>query len=393
MLKSFLLASINEGEKRNWANDLWRRRIAKLNELGKDGPADAIRTWLRSQYASDIRERKRGAQPKSFDLIGTEFHRWVRSPHIDIGLRESDDYLRFVEQDMVFYTRQYLVLMKASQELVPRLEHVLYNAHHGFTLQYMLLLAPLRPQDTQDVILLKMRLVARYVDILISWRLWNFRSIAYSTMQYAMFLVMRDIRGLGPKALAEKLRENLSNENETFISNDRLRIHQQNRYALHRLLARITDYVQVQSGMKSRYVDYVSSSLKDRYEIEHIWADKREHHADEFDNPYIFAEYRNRIGGLLLLPKSFNASYGARPYEEKVRLYSTHDAPNLLARSLHPSGYAHSPGFQHFVQQSGLPFRPHEQFRRADLDARQELYRLIAQRIWDPDDLLREVSA
>ena len=47
-------------------------------ELGKDEDADGIKSWLRSQYAESIRERKRGAAPKDFDLIGTEFHRWVR---------------------------------------------------------------------------------------------------------------------------------------------------------------------------------------------------------------------------------------------------------------------------------------------------------------------------
>ena len=68
--------------------------------------------------------------------------------------------------------------------------------------QYMLLLAPLRAGDSNTQIQQKLRLVGRFVDILITWRIWNFRSIAYSTMQYAMFLVMRDIRGLAPAALA-----------------------------------------------------------------------------------------------------------------------------------------------------------------------------------------------
>jgi hypothetical protein len=56
-------------------------------------------------------------------------------------------------------------------------------------------------------------------------------------MQYAMFLVTRDIRGLEVAALGERLYETLTRETETFASNDRLRVHQQNRYALHRLLA------------------------------------------------------------------------------------------------------------------------------------------------------------
>ena len=65
---------------------------------------------------------------------------------------------------------------------------------------------------------------------------------------------------------------------------------------------------------------------------------------------------------------------------------------NLLARSLHPQCYDHNPGFLRFKSQSGLPFRPHAQFKKVDLDERGALYREIAERIWDPDQLLREVG-
>ena len=39
-----------------------------------------------------------------------------------------------------------------------------------------------------------------------------------------------------------------------------------------------------------------------------------------------------------------------------------------------------------------LPFRPHEHFKKADIEGRGELYRMIAERIWNPDDLLREAG-
>ena len=109
------------------------------------------------------------------------------------------------------------------------------------------------------------------------------------------------------------------------------------------------------------------SEGKNRYEIEHIWADHPERHTDEFSHPADFAEYRNRIGGLLLLPKSFNASYGDLPYAEKLPHYN---GQNLLARSLHPQCYEHNPGFLRFKEQSGLPFAPHAEFKKADLEAR-----------------------
>ncbi len=248
----------------------------------------------------------------------------------------------------------------------------------------MLLLAPLRPEDSEEMVNRKLALVARYVDILITWRLWNFRSIAYSTMQYAAFLVMREIRGLGPDALAVHLHDLLGREGETFASNDRLRVHQQNRYALHRILARMTDYIEVQSGEASRYGDYVNEG-KTRYEIEHIWANHWRRHEKEFGHPADFAAFRNRLGGLLLLPKSVNASLKDLSYAEKLPYYNTE---NLLARSLHSQCYQHNPGFRHFRERTRLPFVAHEEFVSADLEQRSELYRMIAERVWNPDDLL-----
>ena len=366
-------------------------RIRDLNDAGKEVEPDCFKAWLRSQYASKIRERKKGAKPEDFDRIGTEFHRWLRDAADTVGLKQSDDFYRFIDRDFNFYSRQYLRLIDASQKPITGLEHVLYNAQHGFTLQNMLLLAPLRPDDSETVVIRKLGLVAHYLDILLTWRLWNFHAIAYSTMQYTMFVVMRDVRDLAPDPLAHKLHEFLKKEDETFANNERLRVHQQNRYALHRILARLTDYVETKSGQPSRYLDYVSEG-KGRYEVEHIWADHPERHMDEFSHPADFAEHRNRIGGLLLLPKSFNASYGDLTYEEKLPEYLKHLQTNLLASSLHPQCYEHNPGFVRFVQESGLPFKAHSQFEKADLEERSVLYRLLAERIWNPDDLLREAG-
>lgn len=390
MLKGFLLANITDTPKKNSANALWKARIQEFNDLGKDYDADFFKAWLRSQYATKIRERKKGAKAEEFDRIGTEFHRWVRDSKDKLCLKQSIDFFDFVEKHFRFYSRQYKRLVEASTSFVPGYEHVLYNANHGFTLQYMILLAPLTVDDPEKVIKTKVRLTAMFLDILITWRLWNWRSIAYSTMQYAMFLVMRDIRRLDPQALARKLHEKLSEEKETFSTNDRLAIHQQNRKYLHRILARITDHVELESGASSScYLDYVSDTGRNRFEIEHIWANKPEEHTNEFAHAQDFWDYRNRIGGLLLLPKSFNASYGDKPYTDKLPYYY---GQNLLVKSLNEKCYQHHPGFLGFVSRSGLPFKAHKEFKKAELDERGELYRKIAEQIWNHDLLLREVG-
>ncbi|MDP9476121.1 MAG: DUF262 domain-containing HNH endonuclease family protein, partial [Actinomycetota bacterium] len=380
MLKGYVLANIGDESKRNAASDVWKDRLTELTELGKEEDADFFKSWLRSQYARKIRERKKDAKPEDFDRIGTEYHRWVKDNQDLIGLKGSADFDRLIQRDLSFYSRQYRRLREASSDYEPELANVYHIAQLGFTLQYSVLLAPLSPGDTGSDADRKLRVVAAYLDILLARRLWNFRSIAYNTMQYAMFLVMREIRGKNPHDLATSLRHRLDSEDETFASNDRLRVHQQNRRAIHYLLARITDHVERSSGQPSRFVEYMTGG-KHGYEIEHVWADKPERHTDEFPHPADFDEYRNRIGDLLLLPKSFNASYGTLPYGDKLPHYNGH---NLLARSLNPASYEHNPGFRQYMERSGLPFAPHERFKRADLDARQNLYRKIAEEIWSP---------
>src|SRR5262249_16884223 len=162
-----------------------------------------------------------------------------------------------------------------------------------------------------------------------------------------------------------------------------------NRRQIHRLLARMTDYVETHSGLGSRYTEYVQRKGKTGYEVEHIWADHAERHEDEFAHPNDFQEYRNRIVGLLLLPKTFNASYGNLPYAKKRE---HHLKQNLLAQSLHEKAYERSPQFLRFVEETGLPFRGHADFKKADLDDRQKLYSLLAEQIWNPSRLMEEAK-
>ncbi|MEA2206259.1 MAG: hypothetical protein QOE77_3035 [Blastocatellia bacterium] len=387
MLKGYLLANITETQDRNPASNIWKSQVQKLQEIGKEEDADAIKSWLRSQHAESIRERKVGAVPLDFDLIGTEFHRWVRDNEDRLSLNASSDFRNFIEKDFAFYANQYRRIRLAADTLTAGLECVHYNAQQNLTLQYPVLLAPLLKDDSEAIIIKKLRITASFLDILTARRIWNFRAIDYSSIQYSMFIVMRDIRGKNPEDLVATLRDKLAAEDETFTSNDRFHLHGMNGRQIRRLLARMTDHVEVSSGLQSRYSEYVKTG-KNKYEIEHIWAAHPERHTNEFSHPTDFEEYRNRIGGLLLLPKSFNASYGDLPYEQKLEHYF---GQNLLAKSLHPKCYEHNPGFLRYLEQSGLPFRPYEHFAKSDLDERQEFYKKLAEEIWNPNRLQRDL--
>ena len=64
MLKGYLLAKIEDSDIRNKASNEWKKWVVRLEGLGKEEDADCIKSWLRSQHADSIRERKGGQSPR-----------------------------------------------------------------------------------------------------------------------------------------------------------------------------------------------------------------------------------------------------------------------------------------------------------------------------------------
>src|SRR5207248_2903578 len=210
----------------------------------------------------------------------------------------------------------YIRIRQAAQKLTPGLEYIFYNAHNNFTLQYPLLLAPLCIEDDLETADRKMRLVAGYLDIFIARRIVNFRTLNYSSIVYTMFNLMKEIRDLDLLSLAAVLERRVSEMQETFAGVNSFYLHMQNRHYVHHILARITCHIEQQCGIESDFYTYVSREIKKPFEIEHIWADKYERHRDEFASEKDFNDYRNRLGGLILLQRGFNQSFGDKPYHE-----------------------------------------------------------------------------
>lgn len=396
MLKGYLLANISDVGQRNEAARLWRERIEALRKLGKDEDTDAVKAWLRARYADSVRQRGAGAENQDFERIGTEFHRWVGQHADALGLKQSADFFRFINDEFVFYTRQYEKLRKASQTPIKGLEAVYDVSCFNFSLQYPLLLAPLNVSDTPELVEQKVRLVATFLDILLARRAVNYLSMTYGAMSYAAFLILRDIRGKSVAELSALLIQRLDEQGCDFDgTKDQTRngfaafgLNQWSKRYIKVILARMTAYLEAASGVHSTTSDFLVDG-RGRFEIEHIWADHPERHEDEFSSPADFAEWRNRLGGLLLLPKTFNASYSDLPYEQKLEHYF---GQNLLARSLHAKCYEHHPGFKAFAQEKELPFEAKAHFRKADLESRQQLYRKLADCVWAPSQLSIEAK-
>lgn len=389
MLKGYLLSKIQNNRIREQANDLWKRRILELKELGKEEESDFIKNWIRAQYADTIRERKKDALPGDFDIIGQGFHKWLRE-HTDlVGLKRSADYENFVLHQFDKFSRLYLQLKQYSARLTPGFEHVYYNADRNFTLQYQLILATIDAAETKEVSDTKIRLMSCFIDLHFTRRIFHYKTVDYNAMLYNLFLLSKKVRRKALPELLPMLREEINAmdfqvTNITYFGLSMWSI----RYMRH-LLARLTEYIEVQSGLPSHFTSYVSSEIKNPYDIEHVISNHYERHLNEYSSEEEFQSYRNNIGALVLLPRDKNRSFNDIPSDVKIPRYA---GENILCRSLCEAAYENNPQFLRFIERSGLPFRPHSQFTNSVVRERETLYKLLIERIWSVEVLDHQVE-
>ncbi len=386
MLKGYVLANIRQVDDQTAMNQTWKNHMQRLKELGDEEDVAFFKNWLRARHAKTIRPGRKGAENRDYERIGSEFHRWVRDKRQRLELTDPDAFVRFVLRDLDFYARRSIEIRTAARDLTPGWESVYYNEDRGFTLQTQTLLAALAPDDDEGQIRRKVALVADFLDIWLARRVWNFRTVSYSSVRYTVFTLTKELRGKDAGSLSEFLLGQLAEQQERFDREPGFRLHRQNYRQVKHILARLTHWVDIQCGLPSSFQDLTSRGQARPFEIEHIWADRYARFTDWFAHPSEFETERNRLGGLLLLQRGVNQSIGDSPYEAKRDVYLSH-GQNLLARSLHPLAYNNLPAFRRLLERTGLPFRPYGSFGPEQLAERQELYIRIAERVWDPSRL------
>lgn len=386
MLKGFVLSRFNHADKRQKANDLWKKAMIELKSFEKDEDQRFFQSWLRAQYADTIRPGKAGSKNEDFEKIGTRFHSWVRDNLSKVGLVSDDGatFEHFINNQFQFYLKAYSQILEAEKSLNPKLEHVFYIHRWGIapTLSFPLMLAPLNVGDSEETIFAKIDTVARYIETFVVRRSVNFRKFSASSIRYTMYSLVKEIRGKSHEQLKLILSKKLSEMQESFAGIADFRLHGQNYRFVKFMLSRMTAWVEHQTGMSTTFATYYEPEKGKPFEVEHIWADKYARHSEEFKKEHEFNNYRNRLGDLVLLPRGTNQSYGDLTYEEKHPHYIKE---NMLVKSLCPLTYDNNPNFTRLKSELKLPFRAHESFKKHDVDTRQELYRAICEQIWHHD--------
>lgn len=366
MLRSFLLANIDSANRDNAIQqfDEIVKRLVNIKLASKSkAEFEFFKMYLRGHYAEDFSQKNSNSD---FVRIGKEFHRWVRDNDKTIlGLHNPSDYLEFVAK-ITYFAKQYeKINLLINKRNTTEYLYLIVNNDYGFTLQPALILSAIKYNDTEEIVTEKIKVISKYLTKVLTWRIWNHWMISQSSMENSIYTLCKQIRDMD----IETLKTTLNNDPIDLPSLDNApTLNQQNKQKIKVLLALITEII----AKESNCADYMLN--KPDIEVEHIWADHYEQHIDEFSDKNTFASARNNIGDLLVLPKSFNASYNDSPYNVKVEQYFEQ---NILAQSLNKRKYINNPDFLRFVHNSRLPFKPYNDFKHNSINERAELYKQI----------------
>ncbi|MFZ3593928.1 GmrSD restriction endonuclease domain-containing protein [Streptomyces sp. BH104] len=378
LLKSYLLAE-SDPDQRDSLNASWRQMLTGLVAVENVIPAEFVKTLLLARHAT--------IDDNSTDIqqIEASFHEWIRNNSRRIGLTGRAEFARFITSELKPLAEGFAMLRRAAMHPKPGLESVYYNEVNGISDQYRLILAALEPDDGTSVQKEKSKLVADFLDLFFVHQLIG----GYAPQGADMGAVVDNLVPLvRPCRSTDQLARTLAAElpaGDLFPDFGKYRLRADNRRQVRYLLARLTSFAEVGVGEPNRVHEYLSETKP--YQVEHIWAVHFERYKDLVKTRDRFEEIRNRLGGLLLLHQSDNASYGDDPYVEKLEHYQRQ---NILAAALHPTTHKRNPRFQKFLKEAGLQgkMRPYpNDFTVEANEDRQQLYKLLAEAIWSPERL------
>jgi len=391
MLKGYLLSNIRDNEVRNAGDEIWKNSVSTLqSSSAKDAKNDFFRTWFRGQFAQSVGHPK----DTDYERLGPEFHRWLRAKADEIGLKHSNDFARFVIDELPVFARIYTFLNNAQTKFTKQNE-MLYYVSQARVDDGLLYMSVVSASDSREVNEARIRIVARFLDIFVYRRLWAGKNLTKPALKASFLPLARELRGLDLPELTARLYAELTKPGHDDFDTPPPLLTNSYRRKIHRLLARLINHVEQAATGQDPYPTLVVVSGRSRYDIEHIWPHKFHDYKDIFSDESEFESYRNRLGSLLLIPSYLNQSYNAMKTSEKIPMYGRSDHP-LLVASLASSAYRKNPKFTDWIKTTSLSFVPYDMpdrpFNRAASDARLELYRGLARQIWSAENVIYDTE-
>ena len=381
LLKSHLMSKVGDAEdEATELNDKWRMMLAELTAAGDDD-ADTPRIFLKAALLAHW------AQPGTADAttIDTALHLWVKENPAPIGLDRHGGYFRFIDT-LTRLATHYAMFLRAAHSVdhTNGVQSIYFNHANGLNNQMALLLAAVQPRDSIEEARSKAALAANFLDLMFVTRALADEPTDARQFQDVINDVIPQLRQSRTMAdVASTLAQHLL-DNDPFVEVPRFGMRGTNYRQVKYLLARLTAYVE--SGCKvdvgaEHYLDTPSA-----WQVEHVFANHPERYSAEIPDPGTFRSLRARLGVLLLLPSSDNASFNDAPYDEKIGYYSRH---NSLAAILDPNNQRRNPGVRKFVTKNSLSslfhnFGDHPEMRVV-VETRGLLYQKLCRQVWSPE--------
>ncbi|MFJ2031074.1 DUF262 domain-containing protein [Streptosporangium sp. NPDC087985] len=380
LLKGHLFRRVNpqmrEELGRSWADMLARLTTAEADSPEANVPSAYVRAFLLAQCAHLDGPSTDAAE------ISRAVHEWILRNDVQLGLDRQPGARDFITR-LTKMSERYRVLLRASRDFRPDLAAVFFNGCNGLDNQFTLLLSVTSTEDSEQVFTEKCSMVAAFLDLVYVRRCVNNLPVQRHDLDeiiHRLIPLLRICRT--PDDVATVLGREASLLEYGFRELMSFGLRANNRRLARYLLARMTAHVQHACEGGEHEHEFLRGERS--YEIEHIWANHFERHRSlAARTPAEFAMWRNRLGALLLLPKSVNASFRDDPYERKLEHYY---AENRLAASLHPKSRLRNTPFTHYLKASGLDraFKPCQEFGVREIEQRQHLYWLLCEEIWRP---------
>ena len=295
ILKGYLLSKIVENhpeneDKAEEVNAFWAGRIQKIKSETESDSADMefFRAWLRGKYAESQRLKKSGSENEDFEIIGTQFHTWVKNNTKRLNLVHPEDYYYFIRSDFDYYSSLYLRLNHYKKLETQEYRNISINEHFTIadSLSYPLYLSPISKIDDETTISTKIRMVASFIDKYTNIRTLQNKTISQSSIRNSVYELVKQTRNV----TVSDLQAVLSNELLKQLSDTEIRfsfLPMNNSGYYHYFYARIMDYLNEADSFKS----LLRSRKQDSYVLMRIFT--LEDFGHEFDEPTLYAYYNS----------------------------------------------------------------------------------------------------
>lgn len=387
LLKGQILSKIPAPTEAHACHLAWIKTINSLRAIDPEEDSLFFRNLFRAKWAEKMRGKSKGAPPEDFDIIGEAYHRWFEDNTNRVAMATADDYVRFARDDVPKYCEIYSFIKSSENDLRVGQESIFFNAARKFSFQSMVLLAPVRVSDTTTDWQKKVSLTSRFIDLVLTSRTIEGKENNYDNLKEPSFAIAKDIRDMDYPALLGYVQQEWPKYFTSFNKLSNIKYARSDRSDMLYILARIACFLEDAFTQTNR-VGFQTYWQRDRgmktFDIEHLFKEAYDtaslpaNHG--FADSKDYAESRNLLGALILLPRSRNRSLQDKCYRDKLQAYSTE---NVLAQTLCEAFHQNNPNVVTYLSANkSIDLSPINDFVKSDISKRASAYLEVAQKVW-----------